>query len=121
MGRSIAILLSLALLALPATPARADIEDFKISSAQLSAEDTADTQSMLAKLKHSAIIAFLSRVGLDHKSLEEVVTPEFADQYIVDYKVSRRGGNTELSGHLDADGLRRWARLAQTKSRGNEG
>lgn len=79
----------------------------------------------VGQLKQQAVTNRLREmIGKDRFSaVEKQVTREFADKYITDYKPRRVGpqrDQLELSGHLDIDGLKRWVRLADVKSKGSQ-
>lgn len=71
----------------------------------------------VSELKRQAVLDYLARaLGPRFQQYEKAVTPEFAERYILDYKVSRSGGNrVQLTGHLDAEALKGWIRLSETK------
>lgn len=78
---------------------------------------------LLSRLKQDAVILWL-RQNLGNKAsrFEKLITPKFAESYILEYKVAQRGQNKdiiELSGQLDAEALKGWVRLAETKGRGS--
>ena len=57
----------------------------------------ADTQN-ISDLKHRAVLEFLQRqLGERFEQYEKQITPEFAERYIMDYKVGRAGGNRQVS------------------------
>jgi|688.fasta_scaffold114862_2 hypothetical protein len=84
-------------------------------------EDT--STELLARLKQDAVILWLRQyLGSKASSVEKMVTPDFAENYILDYKLSRSGANKEiiqLSGHLDDEALKGWVRLSETKGKGS--
>jgi hypothetical protein len=93
-------------------------------ASQTEAESSEDaTPALLSKLKQEAIIQWLKEyLGNKATRYEKLITPKFAESYILDYKVTQKGPNkeiVELSGHLDTEALKGWLRLADTK--GQEG
>lgn len=103
---------------------------FKVSSAALAptsttlgqSTDSGDPESNLINdLKYLAVSNWLqSYLGPRFTQFDKYVTPEFAEKYILDYKVARTGnaaGVLELIGHLDGDALKRWVRLNESKAK----
>lgn len=84
-------------------------------------QDSEDTplKSLLARLKQDAVILWMrNQLGDKASNFEKKVTPEFAESYILDYRVDRKGENKniiQLSGHLDTDALKGWLRVSETK------
>jgi hypothetical protein len=75
-------------------------------------------EDTVSQLKQKAVVNYLQRqMGSRYASVAEQVTPEFAENYILDYQVGKKGRQTEVTGHLDAKSLMRWVRLSETKSR----
>jgi hypothetical protein len=78
---------------------------------------------LISELKYHAVQNWLKTyLGARFPQFEKQVTKEFSERYVLDYKVGRSATNhaqIELSGHLDADGLKAWIRVADTKARGN--
>jgi hypothetical protein len=107
-----------------AFPAHAeDGEAFTISSTELDGKAAAG-QGMVNALKQRAVAAYLLKI-LGRSAYERIapqITSEFAETYILDYQVGRAKsgirGAIELSGHLDGEQLRQWARLAETRQSG---
>lgn len=105
-------------------PAHAeDGEPFSISSTELDGKAAAG-QGMVNALKQRAVSAYLLKI-LGRTGYERVasqITSEFAETYILEYQVGRAKsgirGAIELSGRLDTDQLRQWARLAETRQSG---
>ena len=80
---------------------------------------TQDPQG-LPQLKQQAVMQLLQRyLGNRFDAYESQITPDFAEKYILDYKVSRAPGKMILSGHLDGEALRGWVRLSETKRGSN--
>jgi hypothetical protein len=79
--------------------------------------------SLIAELKFRAVVQYLQGIlGTRYKGYDKLVTPEFAEKYILDYKVGRLAtdkNQLEVSGHLDSDALKRWVRLTEIKTRGS--
>jgi len=74
----------------------------------------------ITELKQKAIIEYLQAyLGARFESYAAQVTPEFAERYVQDYKVNRSSGKIQVTGHLDADGLKGWVRLSETKRGAN--
>ncbi len=74
----------------------------------------------IGDLKQRAIIEYLQAfLGARYEGYASQVTPEFAERYVQDYKVSRQGGRIQITGHLDSDGLKGWIRLSETKHGAN--
>lgn len=109
---------------LDAAPVRAeDGEPFSISSTELDGK-AASGQGMVNALKQRAVAAQLLKI-LGRAGYERVagqITSDFAEGYILDYQVGRAKngirGAIELSGHLDLEQLKQWARLAETRQSG---
>lgn len=82
-----------------------------------------NSQQLISRLKQDAVISWLrDYLGNKSQRFEKLVTPQFAESYILDYKVSQKGTNKdiiELSGHLDSEALKGWLRIAETKGKGN--
>ena len=93
-----------------------------VSSPQEGQEEGSSAK-LLARLKQDAVIYWLrDYLGNKSSKFEKLVTPQFAESYILDYKVSQKGTNkeiVELSGHLDAEALKGWLRVAETKGKGS--
>jgi hypothetical protein len=97
----------------------ADGVAFTQSGASLPAGTMGDQTSSVSQLKYQAVLDYLQRIsGAHYAQFERQVNAEFAEKYILDYKVSRQMGNLTVSGHIDGDGLRRWVHLLETKTRG---
>jgi hypothetical protein len=101
--------------------ALADGVPFAISSASLppSPDDVHQT-ALIARLKYQAVADYLQRLmGNRFSQVENQVTPDFTERFVLDYQVNRSGRNAlELSGHLDSDALKRWVRVTETKAAG---
>lgn len=83
--------------------------------------DDSHQSALIARLKYQAVVDYLQRLmGARLQKYEDVVTPEFAEKYVLDYQVNRTPGRTsiELNGHLDGDALKRWVRVTETKAAG---
>lgn len=82
-------------------------------------DDPQQQSQLIAELKYRAVSEWLQGyLGGRYPQFEKSVTPDFAERYVLDYKVARTGNNREamqLTGHLDGDSLRRWVRLLETK------
>ncbi len=103
------LILILALL-LPLARALAEGVPFTIAGDDIG-EDT------VSQLKQKAIVNYLQRqMGSRYATVAEQVTPEFAENYILDYQVGKKGRQTEVTGHIDAKSIMRWVRLSETKS-----
>lgn len=107
-------------------PVRAFAENgdpFSISSTELDGKAAAG-QGMVNALKQRAVAAYLLKIlgRAGYERIASQITSEFAEGYILDYQVGRAKngirGAIELSGHLDTDQLRQWARLAETRQGG---
>src|SRR4051794_12741866 len=95
---------------------------FVLSSSSLppSPDDVRQT-ALIGRLKYQAVVDYLQRLmGSRYSKYEELVTPEFAEKYVLDYQVNRLPGKSaiELNGHLDGDALKRWVRVTETKAAG---
>lgn len=88
----------------------------------VSMEDPEQQGSLISLLKTRAVSEWLQGyLGNRFPQYEKWITQDFAEKYVLDYKVSRVGANREglqLSGHLDGDSLKRWVRLLETKKGG---
>ena len=90
------------------------------SMPQAEAESSEDASAaLLSRLKQDAVVQWLRQyMGNKASRYEKLVTPKFAESYILDYKVAQKGPKNEiieLSGHLDTEALKGWLRLADTK------
>ncbi len=107
-------------LSLCTAPLRAEGVAFSVSSADLPPDEVVDQQSLIARLKYQAIVSYLQRtMGNRFDQVAKQVTPEFAEGYILEYKVRRspdKRSQIELSGYLNGDSLRGWIRLMDTRS-----
>lgn len=87
----------------------------------LSAENEDHESNLINDLKYLAVSNWLQTyLGPRYTQFDKHITPEFAEKYILDYKVGRNSapsGGLELSGHLDGDALKRWVRLIDSKSK----
>lgn len=100
-----------------------DTSAFSVTApAPTGAQYNQELNGVVADLKLRAITDYLQKyLGSRYKNFEELVTPEFAEKYILDYKIGKSTNDRniiEVTGHLDADSLKRWIRLTDTKSRG---
>ncbi len=85
------------------------------AGATFSVTATDDTQQ-LPDLKQRAVLEFLQRyLGERYDQYAPQVTADFAEGYILDYKVGKAGNRLQVIGHLDAERLKGWIRLAETK------
>lgn len=103
---------------------------FQVSSKDLNTQQTATTQNTeevdlesqtINDLKYLAVSNWLqSFLGPKFSQFDKFVTPEFAEKYILDYKVSHSNQPRiiELIGHLDGDSLKKWIRLVDSKAKG---
>lgn len=100
--------------------ARGEGVPFKISAP---IPQTTDMQTFLKELKHQAVVNWLKEDMKDQfSSIESKLTPELTEEYILDFRRRRFSlgrPHLEVSGHLNADGLRSWARLAAVKASGS--
>lgn len=91
-------------------------------SAPISLDDPDQQSSLIAQLKYRAVYEWLQGyLGNRFPQYEKAVTNDFAEKYVLDYKVSRVGNNREslqLAGHLDGESLKRWVRVLDTKKGG---
>lgn len=80
-------------------------------------------RELISRLKQDAVILWLrDYLGEKANSYEKSVTPDFAESYILDYRVTRTGENKniiQLSGHIDTDSIKGWLRVSATKLSGN--
>ncbi len=77
---------------------------------------------LIAGLKLKAISEYLQNyLGSRYSSVEKFINHDFAERYILDYKVGRTADRTQLQvvGNLDSDGLKRWLRTLDVKTRGS--
>jgi hypothetical protein len=83
---------------------------------------------IIERLKQMVVADYLRQaLGARFQEYAQKLTTEFSEDYILDYKVSRKENTAtpgatpllELTGHLDVDGLNRWVRLNETKARGS--
>jgi len=95
----------------------APLESLESASSDQSADEP--LKAVLARLKQDAVILWMrSYLGEKSSSFEKKVTPEFAESYLLDYRVNRVGENkniVQLSGNLDTDSLKGWLRVSETK------
>lgn len=79
----------------------------------------------IAQLKYQAISNYLAQyLGPRFAQFEKMISKDFGEKYILDYKVGKSSKDKtqiELVGHLDANGLKRWVRLMETKGKSNSG
>jgi len=74
-------------------------------------------EDTVSQLKQKAVVNYLQRqMGSRYAGVAEQITPEFSENYILDYQVGKKGKQTEVIGHLDTKSLMRWVRLSETKS-----
>lgn len=81
-------------------------------------------QSALLRLKQQAVREYLQKVlGPRYEKYDAMITPDFAERYILDYQVNRQSSDStqmEISGHLDVDALRQLVRVSETKALGSQ-
>ncbi len=79
---------------------------------------------VISDLKYKAVLNYLQRLlGPRYDQYSRHINNEFAEKYVLDYKVARVGAdksNVEVSGHLDADSLKRWLRVTESKHGSNQ-
>ena len=92
------------------------------------ADDEAEggsSNDLTSRLKHQAVINYLqSHLGSRYSKYEEKITSNFAEKYILEYKITRPANEKRviiLSGSLDSDSLKRWLRKFEIKSSGASG
>jgi hypothetical protein len=116
------MLLALLLAVLITPVARGDAQPFSVDAGAAVGDNAENQSNTVANMKYRAVVEWLQRyLGNRYAQVEKQVTPEFAERYILDYKVGRVPTNRSLlqvTGHLDADSLRRWARVVETKHDG---
>lgn len=92
-------------------------------SAANGSESEDSSNQLISRLKQDAVIYWLrDYLGSKSSQFEKFVTPQFAESYILNYKVSQKGTTKdilELSGQLDAEALKGWLRIAEAKGKGN--
>lgn len=84
--------------------------------------DDVHQSALIGRLKYQAVVDYLQRLmGARYARYEGLVTPDFAERYVLDYQVNRLPGRNaiELNGHLDGDALKRWVRVTETKTAGS--
>jgi len=77
---------------------------------------------LIAQLKLKAVTEWLQNyLGPRFASIEKTVNRDFSERYILDYKVGRTPDRAQiqLTGRLDSDGLKRWVRTLDARSRSN--
>jgi hypothetical protein len=86
-------------------------------------QDSDPEANLINDLKFLAVSNWLQTyLGPKYSQFERFVTPEFAEKYILDYKVNHSNqptGNLDLIGHLDGDSLKKWVRLVESKAKGS--
>ena len=89
--------------------AKAEGQPFTIDAGTVNPDNPDQELAAASGLKYRAVVEWLQRyLGGRYAEIEKMVTPEFAEKYILDYKVGRNPGNRalyQLTGHLDADSL----------------
>lgn len=79
--------------------------------------------STIAQLKQRAVISWLqSYLGDRFPQVEKHIGKDFGEKYILDYQVGKSAENktqVEIKGSLDANGLKRWLNLLETRAKGN--
>lgn len=82
-------------------------------------DDPATLTELISKLKQRAVQEWLQgQLGERFPQFEKALTADFAERYVLDYKVGRTGSKREvleLTGHLDSDSLKKWIRLQDTR------
>lgn len=97
---------------------------FSVASESLPplAEGT-ESATLLLRLKQQAVREYLQRtLGPRYERYDGLVSPDFAERYILDYQVSRQSPDSsqmEIAGHLDVDALKQWVRVSETKATGS--
>ncbi len=77
---------------------------------------------LIAQLKLKAVTEYLQNyLGPRFASVERTVNFDFSERYVLDYKVGRTADRTQIQvvGHLDSEGLKRWVRTLDAKTKGN--
>ncbi len=104
---------------------------FQVSSSALNSQPSAPANSvenvdpettLINDLKYLAVSNWLqSYLGSRYPQFDKYITPEFAEKYILDYKIARTNpsGGLDLVGHLDGDSLKKWIRLMESKTKGS--
>lgn len=105
---------------------------FHVSSSMLPTPTTVPGQAvenndpesgLINDLKYLAVSNWLQTyLGPRYTQFDKLITPEFAEKYILDYKVNRSNqpaGTLDLIGHIDGDSLKKWIRLVDSKSKGS--
>lgn len=103
-----------------AITAVADQKEFRVSSADIEPLPAGSPQAAwISRLKQLAVTDFLkARLGAKFSQVEPLVTPEFAERFVIDYRVNRGATDKnvmELVGHRDTDALKRWVTLNEAK------
>lgn len=84
-----------------------------------SIDDPETQNTLIAKLKLQAVQQWLQKyLGERFNQFETLITPDFGEKYILEYKVNRNAQDRnilELQGQLDTDSLRSWVRIADSK------
>ena len=110
------------LVSLAAPVAKAEGQPFTIDATGVTVDNPDQELATASGLKYRAVVEWLQNyLGARYPEVEKMVTPEFAEKYVLDYKVGRNPGNRtvfELTGHIDAESLKRWARVMLTKNEG---
>jgi len=103
---------------LSSTPSQAEEAAFSVS-----ATATGDSGDLTGNLQYQAVVEWLQRyLGNRFAQYQGKVTPEFAKRYILDYSIGHPSADRNqvvLSGHLDAEGLKKWVRVAEAKRGGS--
>ncbi len=118
-------LASVLILALPVRLFAASGAPFTIASETLPPlPEGTESQSALLRLKQQAVREYLQKVlGSRYEKYDAMITPDFAERYILDYQVNRQSSDStqmEISGHLDVDALRQLVRVSETKALGSQ-
>lgn len=118
-----AFLLGLACIAALSAAPRASAEGvmFTVSSTELT--DADQGEDVIGRLKLKAVTNWMQNfLGSRYDRFADKVNAEFAERYILEYKVSRpQPANKSLitlTGTLDSDSLKRWLRVAEVKTAG---
>ncbi len=84
------------------------------------------TPDLTLRLKHQAVVNYLQEhLGSRFPKYAEKVTPEFAEKYILEYRIAKAAAGkkdvTVLSGSLDSDSIKRWLRRFEVRTQGSSG
>ncbi len=88
-------------------------------------EGNSGTPDLTLRMKHQAVVNYLQEhLGSRFPKYAEKVTPEFAEKYILEYRLAKdpkRKDVTILSGSLDSDSIKRWLRRFEVRTQGSAG